>query len=122
MDGGISGQRAAENQSLYRSINEKVKELNQTFAEIGVEDSEWICECADTDCTRRLTATLREYETVRANPRTFIVSPGHLYPHVERVLSENDRFVIVEKIDNGGQVAEALDPRQTPGLTAPEAT
>jgi hypothetical protein len=115
MDGGISGERAARNQSLYRSINEKVKELNQTLAEAGVENSEWICECADTDCTVRIEATLLEYERVRSNPRTFIVSQGHLHPGVERVLNENDRYMIVEKIDNAGQIAETLNPRPTPG-------
>jgi hypothetical protein len=114
LDGGISSERAARNQSHYRSINEKLKELNQTFAEAGVADSEWICECADTDCTLRLTATLHEYEMVRSNPRTFIVSQGHLQPKVERALSQNDRYVIVEKIDHAGQIAETLDPRTTP--------
>jgi hypothetical protein len=115
LDGGISSERAARNQSLYRSINEKILELNQTLAEAGIEDSEWICECADTDCTVRVAATLREYELVRSNPRTFIVSQGHLYPEVERVLNQNDRYMIVEKIDNAGQIAETLNPRPTPG-------
>jgi hypothetical protein len=112
MDGEISSQRAARNQSLYREINETVSELNRTFVEAGFETSEWICECADTECTVRLQATLEEYEAVRSNPRTFIVSPGHLYPEVERPLSENDRFMIVEKLDTAGQIAEELDPRQ----------
>jgi hypothetical protein len=113
VDGGISAERAAQNQSLYRTINERIKELNQTFAQAGVENSEWICECADTDCTLRLSATLSEYETVRSNPRTFMISPGHVYPEVERVLDENDRFMIVEKLAHSGQVAEALNPRPT---------
>jgi hypothetical protein len=114
MDGGISSERAARNQSLYRSINEKVKELNQIVSDVGFADSEWICECADTDCTVRVEATLPEYEAVRSNPRTFIISPGHLYPEVERVLAQNDRFMTVEKLDHAGQIAETLDPRQTP--------
>ena len=113
MDGGISSERAARNQSLYRSINEKVKELNQTFAEADIADSEWICECADTDCTLHIPASLPEYEAVRSNPRTFIIFPGHFYPQVERVLNQNDRFMTVEKIDNAGQIAETLDPRHT---------
>jgi hypothetical protein len=113
LDGGISSERAARNQSLYRSINEKVKKINQVFSEAGVANSEWICECADTDCAVRVAATLPEYEMVRSNPRTFIISPGHLYPQVERVLIQNDRFMTVEKIDNAGQIAETLDPRHT---------
>ena len=113
LDGGVSGERAAHNQSLYRSINERLEELNQVFAEAGLASSEWICECADTECAIRVTATLDEYEAVRSNPRTFIVSPGHLYPEVERVLRENDRFTTVEKLDNAGQIAGTLHPRHT---------
>src|SRR5690242_5117775 len=67
LDRGISSERAARNQSLYRSLNEKILELQQTLAEAGVENAEWICECADTDCTVRVVATLPEYEKVRSN-------------------------------------------------------
>jgi hypothetical protein len=114
VDGNIGSERAARNQSLYREINEKIAELNQTFAEAGIETSEWICECADVNCTVRLHATLDEYEHVRSNPRTFMIAIGHLYPEVERTVSENDRFTIVQKLDNGGELAETLDPRQAP--------
>ena len=116
MDGTLSGQRAAHNQSLYRSVNEQLTHLNEAFSEVFPDSelfSEWICECADTTCTLHIRATRQEYELVRANGRTFIVYLGHVYPEVERVVSENERFMIVEKIDNGGQTAETLDPRHT---------
>jgi hypothetical protein len=114
LGGDISSERAARNQSLYRSINEKFKELNQNFSEAGIADSEWICECADTHCTLRIPASLHEYDAVRSNPRTFIVSPSHVHPEVERVLNQNDRYMIVEKIDRAGQIAETLNPRPSP--------
>ena len=116
MDGTLSGQRAAHNQSLYRSVNEQITQLNEAFSEVfpdGESLSEWLCECADTTCTLRVKATRQEYELVRANGRTFIVYPDHVYLEVERVLSKNERFTIVEKVDNGGQIAETLDPRHT---------
>jgi hypothetical protein len=112
--GELSGRRAAENESLYRSVNERIKQLNAALGEVTPDgDShEWLCECADTDCIVRISATLDEYEGVRENPRTFIVAPRHLYPEAERVLTENTRFTIVEKLDNAGEIAEALDPRR----------
>ena len=116
MDGKISAERAAQNQSLYRSINEQITELNEAFSDVfpGSESlSEWICECADTSCSLRIQATRQEYELVRANGRTFIVYPGHVYPEVEGVLGENERFMVVEKFDESGQIAETLDPRTT---------
>jgi hypothetical protein len=39
--------RAADNQSLFRSINERVKELNDGFS-FGAPLGEWVCECATT--------------------------------------------------------------------------
>jgi hypothetical protein len=114
MEGELSGRRAAENQSLYRSVNERIKQLNEALGEVAPDgDShEWLCECADTTCVVRVSATLAEYEGVRENPRTFIVARRHLYPEVERVLDENGRFMVVEKVDNGGEIAESLDPRR----------
>jgi hypothetical protein len=108
MDGTISSQRAAENQSLYRSTNEQIKELNQVFDEIASVPAEWVCECADTECLSRVFATVQEYESVRSNPRTFIVYSGHVYPNVEVVVAENERFTIVEKIGDAGELAEKL--------------
>jgi hypothetical protein len=113
VDGTISSQRAAENQSLYRSTNERIKKLNEVFDEIASVPSEWVCECADTECTSRISATLQEYESVRSNARAFIVYRGHVFPHVEVVVAGNERFTIVEKIGDAGEVAEGLDPRMT---------
>lgn len=111
MSGDISSERAARNQSLYRSANEQLKPINEAAQELGDLVSEWICECADTTCALHVYATLSEYERVRSNPRAFIVFQGHIYPKVERILEENDRYTTVVKHDNGGGIAEALDPR-----------
>jgi hypothetical protein len=108
VDGTISSQRAAENQSLYRAANERIKELNEVFDEVASVPSEWVCECADTECISRVLATLQEYESVRSNPRTFLVYPGHVYPEVEIVTAGNERFTIVEKIGEAGEIAEQL--------------
>lgn len=121
MDGKVSAQRAAKNQSLYRSVNEEISQLNVALSEAAPDTEpigEWICECADPACTERIEATRGEYETVRASGRTFIVRPGHIYPEIERVTAENERFMVVEKFDKSGRIAEALDPRS--GAEAPE--
>jgi len=113
MSGDISSERAARNQSLYRSANEQLKPINQAADRLGEPLSEWICECADTTCVLHLHATLSEYERVRSNPRAFMVFQSHIYPQIERIIETNDRYATVEKHDNGGGVAEALDPRRT---------
>jgi hypothetical protein len=55
--------------------------------------------------------TVREYELIRANPRRFVVVPGHEYPGVETVVGARPGYVIVEKLDQAAEVAEEHDPR-----------
>ena len=104
-------ERLAANQSLYRRVNEQIEALNHALEDAVGIGGEWVCECADTDCTMMIAAQLFEYEAVRLNPRTFLVYPGHVFPEVERVVDANERYVIVEKFGAGAEVAEAADPR-----------
>ena len=39
-----------------------------------------------------------EYESVRADPTHFVLLPGHELPEAEVIQSENERFIVVEKI------------------------
>ena len=110
--------RLAENQSAYRNVNERIETLNEVFTQVGSFEGEWICECADTECTTRIQATMAEYEAVRANPRTFIVASGHVFSEVENIVQANERFTVVEKLGVAGEVAEANDPRTDPALQA----
>jgi hypothetical protein len=102
VDGGNDSRRAAANQAVYRSVNERIKALNEVFEGVASIDSEWVCECADTDCTLRVSATLHEYEAVRVSPRAFIVHPSHASADAELIVSENERFTIVEATGDGG--------------------
>jgi len=103
--------RAGENEVLYREVNERVRELNATF---GVEEEhvDFVCECERLDCTERMSMSVAEYERIRGDARRFAVRPGHDVPQVERVVEENERFVVVEKVEGGpAELAEAEDPR-----------
>jgi hypothetical protein len=51
---------------------------------------------------------------VRSSPRRFVVLRGHIVPGVEEVVSENDGYVVVEKLGAAGELAAQLadnDPR-----------
>jgi hypothetical protein len=102
--------RAAENQSIFRTINERVGELNQgaTFSEVA----EWVCECADMSCTERISMTVAEYKTLRSDGNTFAVLAGHEVPEVEQVVRRTDRYLVVSKRPPGNEIARRLDPRR----------
>ena len=65
------------------------------------------CECADVECVATIELTSEAYEGVRSNPRHFAVLSGHVVPDVERVFGEFDNYVVVEKMNVAGAVAEA---------------
>ncbi len=106
---GKKQRRAAANEATIRDVNEGIERGQWP----GEEDSPvgFRCECARLGCNQLIELTVREYERIRSNPRRFVVVPGHEYPDVETVIAAKPRYVIVEKRDQAGEVAEEHDPR-----------
>jgi hypothetical protein len=105
--------RAARNQTLFREINERIKDLNDAAFSAVTPIGEWICECANNSCVERIEMSGEEYEAVRASGIHFCVSPGHVHvrPDVERVQMRNANYWVVEKIGESGKLAAHADPR-----------
>ena len=57
--------RAAQNEALFRSVNERIEELNSALAPFGGYGS-WFCECFRSDCSEMIRMTVGEYERARA--------------------------------------------------------
>ena len=99
----------ALNESLAREVNEAI-ERGQWPGERDARAS-FRCECARLDCNLLIEVTPRRYEQVRAHPRRFIVAPGHEQPEVENIVETAPGYLVVEKDEGAGAVAEATDPR-----------
>lgn len=106
--------RIGLNEAVFREVNERVREINDTFA-VFTDRVDIVCECGDADCTERITLSLQEYESVRADPNYFAVVPGHAGPpEVERVIAEHDTWYLVRKATGiAANLARATDPRET---------
>lgn len=102
--------RAAQNQSLFREINERIESLNESFAFVE-QVGEWICECADKSCAQTMKLTIAEYEAIRRHGNRFPILPGHEYLDVEHVVERHDRYLVVEKIGKAADFARRHDPR-----------
>jgi hypothetical protein len=104
--------RAARNQSLYRSVNERVKEINEAF-DAMLPLGDWVCECANAECFDRIVMTHEEYEAVRTDPARFFVSPDdhHVFPDVEKVVERHERYWVVEKIGVAAELAARANRR-----------
>ena len=101
--------RAARNESLFRALNERLESVREgTRPE---EATEYFCECAQRSCASMVQLSPEQYEYARAEGDRFIVMPGHLTPHVERVAEQHETYWIVEKLGLGSYAADALNPR-----------
>ncbi|HKN62866.1 MAG TPA: hypothetical protein VJV76_00900 [Gaiellaceae bacterium] len=102
-------QRLAENEILFREVNERIQELQSDVW--GNHEIDFMCECADGACTAVLTLTPAEYEELRSNSRRFAVLPGHQVEDVERVVETHSRYLVVEKNLETVQRVDEADPR-----------
>jgi hypothetical protein len=101
--------RIAENEAVFRRVNEAIERGHWPGGED--EPTAYRCECAQLGCNRLITLTPREYEAVRENPRWFFVLPGHELPEAEDTVLARPGYLVVEKRDQAGEIAEATDPR-----------
>jgi hypothetical protein len=104
--------KRARTEALFRDVNERIAESAQRF---DAESTQFVCECADPNCTNRVEATLDEYEDVRADGATFMLAPGHADKDIERVLEDRGGFHIVEKVQTTVRaIVRRLNPRAEP--------
>jgi hypothetical protein len=108
-------ERRATTEALFRDVNERIAESAERFE---ADETDFVCECADANCTHRVSASISEYEQVRADPTTFLVTPGHEQGDIERVISDRGRFRIVEKFQAVvRRTVVRLDPRNRPATS-----
>ena len=98
-----------QNEALFREVNERVNEKAEAFG--SGTTFEYLCECANSDCTFQVTLTLPQYEAVRADPTQFVVLPLHFTPEIEKLVSKNEGHWVVQKIGEAADYVEEVDPR-----------
>jgi hypothetical protein len=124
--------RAAENEDLFRRLNERLHALAMVAAsELDASEAvtsesvtsepvreRFLCECAQTSCSRVVELTADEYRSVRETNRRFLVFPdaSHESPELESTIEQHDRYWIVEKIGDAGVEADSLAERDADPL------
>ena len=101
--------RLAQNEALFREVNERVQAVaHQLGPDVPYE---FLCECANADCSFRITLPLAVYESVRADGKQFVVLPLHYTPEIEELVRKEDTYWVVRKTGDAGEYVEQLDPR-----------
>jgi hypothetical protein len=113
-------QRAAHNEEVFRSINERIDE--------GAKKHEvdrslpFHCECCDEQCVDKIELTPGEYDRIAAQIERFVVIPGHERDEVESVVERHSTYLVVEKTgEAGAEIArEHPRPRHRPSSSSRE--
>lgn len=102
--------RIARTEALFRDVNERIAESAHRFSS---DEAEFVCECADPECTERVHARLDEYEQVRTDGTQFLLVPGHEDMRIERIVRRPRReFAVVKKFNAiVARTVRLLDPR-----------
>ena len=94
--------RLAQNEVLFREVNENI---------VGMErrahlDAGFVCECSHLDCAEVIPISVEEYELIHRERARFVMVRAHVVPEIERVISDLQSYVVVQKVGPGRPVAE----------------
>ena len=100
-----------QNQAVFRSVNERLEELNEAF-QVVTDRFEIVCECGSATCVDRISISADEYHELRADPSAFAMIAGHDDPAVEQVVEPRGDYNRVKKRSGEPErIAEAPDSR-----------
>jgi hypothetical protein len=89
-------ERAAQNELLFRTVNEQIAAMTDRFASL-LSEIDVVCECADPACLGTIRLRTADYGVIRDSQSDFVVLPGHEREDVEGVVRRADRYLVVRK-------------------------
>lgn len=120
-----SERRLAENEVIFRQINQQVHSGFEKTNRIAREDRQpeyitnpkendaplhFYCECADEKCAGRVLINLYEYNKIHEQNNRFVIMPGHEVASIEKVIVRNDNYEVVQKNVEPPKSANTLHP------------
>jgi hypothetical protein len=97
-------------EAAFRIANERMARWQERHTDDATEL--YLCECASQPCRERVAVTREQYESVRSDPRRFLVVPGHVLPDLESVVQSDSRYEVIEKPSALMDLLVETDPRQ----------
>jgi hypothetical protein len=85
--------RVAQNQRLFRSVDDRMLELGGKLDGSSLQELEFACECAENTCVEKI--RLRALDFGEIDENQFVVLPGHELLDVEDVIGKHDGYLIV---------------------------
>jgi hypothetical protein len=79
---------------LFRSVNERIREL---ATEKSDAPCDFVCECFDECCFSMVMLTAAEFDSIREDPDSFVVHPGHEDYDADEVIGRSERYTLVRR-------------------------
>ena len=118
-----SERRLAENEVVFRQLNEQIHHGYDETNKLAQEDNQpefaiepgdgpmhFFCECADETCGERVIINVQDYEQIHKKRNYFIVLPGHEIASIEDVVEKKPGYYIVAKHAQPPSSAGKLNP------------
>jgi hypothetical protein len=96
--------RRAENQQLFREVNERIAELSASLEEPGAPQS-FVCECGRVGCSEMIEVPLAVYARVRHDGDHYVVLRDHEDRAHEQMLEDHGAFLIVRTLASEPRLA-----------------
>ena len=102
-------ERSARNEDTFRRMNERLHDLAAIESTSALLES-YVCECFQPGCAQVVELTAAEYASVRAVDTHFLTVPDvlHMDSRVEDTVEQHDRYWVVAKRGEAGEVAAEL--------------
>ena len=89
-------ERAAQNELLFRTVNEQIAAMTDRFASL-LSEIDVVCECANAECVGTIRLRTPDFGEIRNSESDFIVMPGHEREDIEEVVQRDDHYLVVRK-------------------------
>jgi hypothetical protein len=87
--------KRVSNLALFRSVNQRIRDLNEAFSEQLDLETSFFCECPDLGCMECVSVPVEAYRRIREVPTWFVVSPGHVDAELEEVAEDHGSYMVV---------------------------
>jgi hypothetical protein len=117
-----SQRRMAENEVVFRTYNERVKQNFDEIIKVAKESNQdylvktddtalhFYCECSDENCRQRILLKPSEYNRIHKNRRRFVLVYGHETSVIENIIRREDNYCVVEKHIKPPETSRTLNP------------
>lgn len=93
----MSADRLALNWAIFREVNERIQELSLRQDLVPwTERTAYCCECGAPECLETVELTLAEFEAIRSDDSTYVISPDHA-PAPALVVEATERYIVAER-------------------------